>query len=539
MDNLPGKKLPVVTIGFDYARLSRDRGKKSENIGIQHRESAYFIEDNEWEHGGSFDDDDISASRFSRKIREGYQALIRAVRNVPDRSGSIVRVVIVVTEMPRLYRRMEELLALIKMANDTALAGIWTTDNEGYDLSTPEGIHRAIGAVNNAMLESNRASKRQLRKKRAQAAQGRYMGGQRRYGFEGALRDEQGNIVNRDRINVAEIPEEIAHWRDWCERLIAGESQSSIVRDNNRRGISAPQGGKWTIGNFKRLILQEAYVVFDAEGHPDDCPCLENPEGNGTLVHKTSGSKHRARWRGLLTPDEHELLRSVLESSSQGWAHGLVYGRQYLLSGIAVCGGTHDGHPCEAPMYGSGRKVASGQYQTRYRCKGVDNHGERIGCGKVFRDAVALEAFVTDAVLDCLDSPEMAEALAPKEDADQAAELTRKIASLRKRRDLLRRQYARGEIEEIDDYKAMRSEVDTAIEELRSELGKLRTSRAATLLPVDGHIREAWEAADLEWRRSVLQLVVKRVIVLPGHPRAAKYRGRVFNTDHVKIEWVV
>jgi site-specific DNA recombinase len=158
MDDLSVKKLPVKTIAFDYARLSRDRGKKSENIGIQYRENAYFIEEQEWEHGGSRNDDDISASRFSKKVRDGYQALIRDVKNVPDRPGFQVRVAIVVTEMPRLYRRMEELLALLKMAADSKLSGIWTTDGEGYDLSTPEGIHRAIGPVNNAMLESNRAT---------------------------------------------------------------------------------------------------------------------------------------------------------------------------------------------------------------------------------------------------------------------------------------------------------------------------------------------------------------------------------------------
>lgn len=538
MDNLTPVKLPVCTIAFDYARLSRDRGKQSENIGIQHRENAYFIEEQEWEHGGSRDDDDISASRFSTKVREGYQALIRDVKNVSDRKGYTVRVVIVVTEMPRLYRRMEELLALIKMASDSKLAGIWTTDGEGYDLSTPEGIHRAIGAVNNAMLESNRASKRQLRKKRAQAAQGKYMGGQRRYGFEGPLKDAHGNIVNRDRINVAEISEEVARWRDWFERLVAGESQSSIVRENNLKGIPSPQGGKWRVGNFKRLMTQEAYVIFDSTGHPGDCPCLENPEGSGTLFHTTSGCKHRARWRGLLTPEEHELLVSILSETGQHWDHGMVRGRQYLLSGIAICGGTYEGKPCAAPMYGNGRKMPGGTYQRRYTCKGINGHAEHVACGKVFRDAIALEEYVTEEVLARLDTPEMARALAPKEDGEKAAELTRKIAGLRKRRDLIQRQYARGDIDSLEDYKLMRSEIDTTIEKLQAELSRTKTSRAANLLPADGRIREAWADASLEWKRSVVQLAVKHIVILPGHPRSSKFNGRYFEPKHVKIVWV-
>jgi site-specific DNA recombinase len=92
--------------------------------------------------------------------------------------------IIVVTEMTRLYRRLEELLELIKMAESTRLRGIWTTDGVGYDLSTPEGIHAAIAAVNNAMLESAKISKRTKRKQRARAKAGRHHGGVRSYCYE-------------------------------------------------------------------------------------------------------------------------------------------------------------------------------------------------------------------------------------------------------------------------------------------------------------------------------------------------------------------
>jgi site-specific DNA recombinase len=535
----PVTKLPTITIAFDYARLSRDRGKKSENISIQHRESRYFIEDQGWQHGGSRDDDDITASEFGTKTRDGYLALIQDIKNVPDQLDAEIRVVIVVTEMPRLYRQLEELLDLIKLCESIKLTGIWTTDGEGYDLSTPEGYHRAVGAVNNARLESKRASKRQLRKKKAQAAQGKYMGGQRRYGFEGAIKDEHGNIVNRDRINVAEVPEEIVHWVDWFNRLIAGEPQMSIVRDSNKRGIPSPQGCKWTVGNFRRLMTKEAYVIFDADGHSEDCPCLENPEGNGTLVHKSSNSRHRARWRGLITREQYELLLAAFQSTAQGHDHGMVHGRKYLLSGVAVCGGEYQGKPCGAAMYGNGRQLDNGEYQRRYRCRGIDGHGQHIACGRVFRDAIALEAFVTDEVLKRLDTPELARALAPTGDEDQAEALTRKIITQRKRRDLIKRQYARGDIDSLEDYKFMRAEADNAIEELEAARAKLRNTRAVNLLPADGNIREAWDKADITWRRAVTQLVVVRVIVKPGSPGGQLYKGRRFNPDDVVIEYHV
>jgi DNA invertase Pin-like site-specific DNA recombinase len=531
-------KLPTITIALDYARLSKDRKRLSENVGIQHRENQYFIEDQGWQLGGSFEDNDISASKFGTKTRDDYLRLVEFIRNWPENPDATIKLVIVITEMPRLYRQVEELLPLIKMAEATKLSGIWTTDGEGYDLSTPEGIHRAIGAVNNAMLESNRASKRQRRKKKAQAEQGKYMGGQRRYGFEGAIKDEYGNIINRDRINVAEIPEEVERWFEWYNRLLAGEKQSSIIKDNNKKRIPAPQGGNWTVGNFKRLMTNEAFVIFDPEVHPEGCPCLQNREGGGTLVHKTSGTKHRSRHRGFISPQQHEVLLACFEQQAQRWDHGLIRGRKYLLSGkLLRCGGTFEDKPCGAQMYGNGRTLASGRYQRRYRCKSHNNFLERVACGKVFRDATALDAWVIEQIIFRLDTPEIARALAPQEDRERADDLTLKIMAFRKRRDLIKRQYARGEIENLDDYKFMRSEVDDAIDQCQQELSTLRTAKAANLLPADGKIREAFENAPMEWQRSVCELLIDHVVVHPGRPGSKTWNGRRFDEDGQTIIW--
>jgi hypothetical protein len=62
-----------------------------------------------------------------------------------------------------------------------------------------------------------------------------------------------------------------------------------------------------------------------------------------------------------------------------------------------------------------------------YRCKGRDNHGMRLGCGKVFRDETALDEYVTGAVFERFDSPEVARVLAPKEDGERAATLSQQF----------------------------------------------------------------------------------------------------------------
>lgn len=534
------KKLPVITIGLDYERLSRDRKKLSENVDIQHRENAAFIEDQGWEYGGRYKDNDISASEFGTKTRDDYWRMITDIQSWPDREGYEIRLVIVVTEMPRLYRQLEELLELIKLSESTKLTGIWTTDGEGYDLSTPEGYHRAVGAVNNARLESKRASKRQLRKKKAQVTQGKYIGGQRRYGFEGAIKDEYGVITNREFINIREIPEEIARWYDWYNRILAGETQISIVRDNNDRGIPSPQGKQWTVGNFKRLMTQEAYVIFEPdEDHPDDCPCLNNPEGNGTLHHTTSGERHRAVWRGLLTRKERDVLDNILSAQSQKWNHGLVNGRQYLLSGLLYCGNTHEGKVCDRMLYGSARHLANGKPQRRYRCSPYDNHGKRIACGRLYRGTEPLDLLVTESVLFRLDSPEVAKLLSTEDDWQALDELSKKITVQRRRRDLITEQYARGEIDSLADYKKMQAAADAELAKLESQRAKLRTNRAARLLPANGLIREAWDNASLEWRRDVIRLVVEKIVVHPSKPTGPLWHGYRFNPDDIEIIWRV
>jgi len=103
-----------------YARLSRKRKSPdnpeglSENVVIQMAEGEAFAEEKGWPVVAVFKDDDRSASKFSKKPRPEYEQLLVAVE-----AGRVEA--IICTEMPRLYRRLEELLELIRMAPHTRL----------------------------------------------------------------------------------------------------------------------------------------------------------------------------------------------------------------------------------------------------------------------------------------------------------------------------------------------------------------------------------------------------------------------------------
>ncbi len=494
-----------------YARLSKDRSGLSENVDIQLREGEAFVDDSDGHVALRFKDNDSSASKFSTKPRPEYDRLVAAIER-----GEVE--VIVVTEMTRLYRRIEELLGLIKMAERTKLRGIWTTDGIGYDLSTPEGIHAAIAAVNNAMLESAKLSKRQKRKKKARAEAGRYLGGYRAYGYEGPIKNEQGELINKGRINVALVEPEVEVIRSSVRRIIAAETAYVVMKDLNKRGIPSPAGKQWTASNFKRQLIKRRYVIFDDN----------DPEQRGTLEHH--GQEYRAIWPGIITRTEYELMMARLNSVNQPWGHGLIKGRTYLLTGFIFCAA------CNGIAYGNARKVGD-SYQRRYRCKANDNHGNRIGCGKVFRVAEPLELFVKEAVFYRFDTPEVAKTLAPTEDNADVAALVTKLTNCRQRRTDLVAEYGRGEHTK-EEYKLMLSANDTAIAELEKDLAQVQSQHTAMHLPAPSVIREVWDSSSIEWRRSVVKLLVEKVEILPhGHTGSRTWMGYRFDPESVRITW--
>lgn len=168
-----------------YARLSRDNSGISENVDIQILECREHAQEHGWTVVGVFSDSDISASKYSTKLRPGYHTMITALKN--DGFEAVL-----VTEMTRLYRRLDELQELMRLAERSSLIYIIAIDETSYDLSTGQGIHNAVSAVNNAMMESRKISDRVRRKFRARAKSGLPHGGSRplrvrdgRYGHTG------------------------------------------------------------------------------------------------------------------------------------------------------------------------------------------------------------------------------------------------------------------------------------------------------------------------------------------------------------------
>lgn len=537
-------------------RISDDREGRALGVGRQEEDSRRLAERLGVAVTRVYVENDISGSAIAGDYRQEFEQFLA------DWQSGVFKVPLAYTT-GRLTRDNMVAEQVIQIAKATGVSPIYVA-SPWCDLTTAAGrrMYRNL-AVNDAG-EAEDIQERVMRKKLQDAREGKTSGGMRTYGY--------GLVVGRDPHTGKDIcdpyqvrPDEVAVLQEGKRRVLAGESQRSIVMDWNKRGIQTARAGTttrrgedilvcdglWTIGKFSRTLLGESYVEFDPTGHPSDCPCLRNPETGGTRVHHND--RHRALWPAIFSRTEHEAMKAMLAHTASPWSNqGRIKGRTYLLSGLVHCGGSWqdtdlEGQYCDGLMYGQGQsyKLASGEYSAyrrRYACKKWDNQGQRAGCARVFRLADPVELLVSEAVLERFDSPEVQRALAPSGSEEAMAEVLQTLAGLHIRREQLAAEYAKGEHEKAD-YQVMLGVIKADIAQAEAEKKRLMSAKVKRLaLPESGSVlRELWQTASLEWRASVIRLVVEKVVIHPGKPGGRKWpdaQGWNFDPDLIEIVWL-
>jgi site-specific DNA recombinase len=503
-----------------YLRISDDREGRELGVTRQREHCTELAERYGIKVYGVYNDNDRGASTRSTKPRPDYKRLVQDAR-----AGAINCIIAYTTG--RLTRRPREHEDQIELAEQYGIVFHYVR-SPSFDLNSSAGrrIARILAASDAGEAED--ISERVADAKRKQASKGLYLGGYRAYGYEGAKYNAKGELTNRGRINVELVPHEVAVIKEGVNRIIAGETAWVVMKDLNQRGVPSPAGKQWQASNFKRQLTKKRYVIFETDGHPTDCACLNNPEGNGTLVHRDT--EHRAVWPGIITRSEYELMMSRFKQVKQPWERGLVRGRQYLLTGLVYCGA------CGGIAYGSARSRADGGLR-RYHCRYHDNSGNRTGCGQLYRAAEPLDLYVTEEVLKRFDTPEVAQALASDDPDLDITPLATRLAHLRQRKLEIETGFGQGEYTK-DEYRIMSTANTKALHEAEAELADLQSKRLATTLPAASMLHDVWNKSSVQWRRNVIALLVDRVDILPGgHAGSATWRGWRFRPDSVRITW--
>jgi DNA invertase Pin-like site-specific DNA recombinase len=281
-----------------YARISDDRAGAGLGVARQEKECRALCDSRGWKVAEVYADNDVSASRYSRKRRAGYDAMLRAVE-----AGEVDAIVAWHTD--RLHRRPAELERFITVI-EAAGTQVHTVKAGELNLNTPTGrlVARQLGSI--AAYESEHKADRIRSKARELAEAGKVGGGGTRpLGYED------------DRVTIRES--EAKEIRRAVKRVLtAGDSFFAVTRDWNARGFRTSAGRPWVVTSVKRVLLSGRIA--------------------GLRVHQgvVIGD---AVWPGIITADEHHLLVARSTHRKNRKPH------RYLLTGMIF---TPDGAPIVA-----------------------------------------------------------------------------------------------------------------------------------------------------------------------------------------------
>jgi DNA invertase Pin-like site-specific DNA recombinase len=467
----------VIRIGI-YARLSKNRNGLSTNTSIQVAEcldeAQYYAKQHSLKLAVAaiFEENDVSASKYSTKPRPDYLALIDLVSaNKVD--------VIFATEMERLCRRPRETEDLIDLAETTDLREIYLTSDDGYNLGTANGVSRARDAVNRADRESRKISERIKRKLADRASEGVAHGGPRPYGYKpGGMELEDSEVIILRKMGT---------------KVINGQSCREIAYWANEQGFRTAEGRLWQPVTVQNSLRRPRYV--------------------GVRVHKDT--QYPAKWPPIFDQETWDKIQVTLQLSANKYADRPV-GRKYLLTGLLYCG------RCGTPLNGSTKKdSADGSVRRVYCCRTEGTKQRRRGCGGVSVNAEALDHWITEAVMFRLETPDLEVLLKRDESTDgQLRELLGKRQSQQLRLDGLIQDYA-TQLLNRSQFALAKSAAERKLKLIESDISRLNAQRIGTnAIPIGSSLRAAWTKNESnEWRRSLLDLIFARIDINPSNKR--------------------
>jgi site-specific DNA recombinase len=475
-----------------YLRISQD--KTGEGLGVARQREAceQLCAARGWHIVAVLEENDTSAS--GDVLRPLFTRLLAMIE-----AGEIDAVVCWHTD--RLVRRLVELEHVIDLCEHNRVKLV--TVSGDLDLSTDAGRLNARILTSVARAEIERKSARQRAAFEQAARDGKPTGGRRAFGY----------TADGMHLDPAEAP----IVAEMFQRFASGDSLGELMRELNRRGIATPRGHTWITGSVKQVLMNPRYAGLRGVRRV-------RLDERGRRTTTESGNPRRDRWYEVTGPAVwpgivgEELWRAC-ERRLRDPARAIYYSgstQQYLLSGLAVCG------VC-------GRKLKSG----------TNNKGRTLKCGSlrhVNRQAVKIEKFVTDVILERLRQPDALDLVQFRGAGVDLRALQEEAQALRERLDGYTGDAALGRLTRQEFY-SLREAAHKRLSEIDEQLADAgRTDVLAQFVGSGRDPREMWEdpRCSLSTKRAVIDALCM-VRVLPG--RSGRPKGGIFDTSSVKIEW--
>lgn len=417
-----------------YLRISQDR--TGEELGVQRQEKdcRQLAERLGLTVQHVYADNDISA--FSGKTRPAYQEMLEGIRD-----GSITHVIAWHTD--RLHRNTRELLEYIDISVAKQIP-TQTVTSGPLDLSTPNGRAAAITLGAWARAESEHKSVRLRGWTQQRAEQGHSHGGRRPYGWQD------------DRIHLD--PTEQAVIKDIADRLLAGESLTSVVKSLRGKQVPTARSGTWHRTMVRKMLLSPRMVGKRTH--------------NGAVVAA-------GRWEPALDEQTWEAVCALLNDDDRR-TFIAANARKNLLASIARCG------ECDEPI---GTKYNARRH---YRC---------APCG-LWRRQEPVDDFVSGYIVGLLETLDDE----PLPTVDQVA--VERVAALKQR---IRDTELAYEADDMMTPKDLLDVLRPMKSRLKKEQGALRPPRRPALLAgrTGPNAAATWRALGQGQRRAIIQELVE------------------------------
>lgn len=457
-----------------YVRISDDREGEAKGVKRQLEDCRALVERKGWPEPTEYNDNDVSAWKRG-VIRPAYRQMLS------DISGGVIDAV-VVYDQDRLYRQPRELEEFFDVCDGAGVTELASVTGD-IDLASADGklMARMKGAV--AAKESDDKSRRIKRKQLELARDGKDSGGGTRpFGFKSDRRTI--------RPDEAAIVAELAH------RVIAGDSVRAICFDLNGRGIKTSTGREWVPSVLTRM-LKSGRISGQREHQ-------------GEIVAD-------AEWPGIISKEDGQRLRSILSDPTR---RKNQRARRYLLAGMLRCG------RCGEPL--TSRPRADGV--RRYVC--ARRPGEDA-CGKLAVLAQDLEELVGEIVIEALEGPELARALAAR-NGDTEDVHQRVIDEANAQLEELARVYGEQRIG-ASEWLAARAPIEERLAKAKVALGRSNgTGAVAEFIDQGSALRDSWDGISFDRKRAIINAVLDHIEIGPGR------RGyNRFDPSRVMPSWKV
>ncbi|ADG98415.1 Resolvase domain protein [Segniliparus rotundus DSM 44985] len=445
-----------------YLRISYDQEGLELGVDRQREDNSKKAAEKGWAVAREYVDNDLSA--YSGVARPGFEQMVEDIRD-----GVIDA--IVVWNFDRLIRIPSELETLSKVC---AAAGVRqvATMTADIDLGNDDGLFMARIFAAWAAKESGRKSARIKRKWEQNAKAGLPHGPSRPFGYE------------QDKITVRESEAQVI--RELASRFVAGESVRGLANWLNETGMPTATGkAQWTISTVRRILLSPRIA-----GLREHC---------GEIVGD-------AMWEPIIGLAERE---QVLAKFAARAVSGRRAPRTHLLSGLLRCG------KCGYTLRSSSRTPHDiSNRRRRYICVLFP---ARDSCGKLTVVAEPVEELITRAVLDLLDSPELAKKMAGKESEDgETAALSEALTMDQLQLEELAQLYSQRTIT-IREWIAARDPIQARIRDAERRLAQATQTTALTGFAGRGEeLRGQWEELSLDRRCAVVKSVLDHAVIAPG-----------------------